>query len=755
MMRRPSTATMHGGGSGTTPRGPIVVSPVDGAEPGLMLGKCERGGREFVRDEMRNPYPTTSPRTSAFALSTPSQQTQLTGYQQVHFPSVKPIPPSSTLLKSAVINTHPDASSSSSHVHPPPSAHPNPNSSHHQPPPGLLTHSIQQILNNAYLGLLAVVETKEKKRSDKHDRAEKERSRGEKEMFERALEERNRMLRSRDEKIAHLRSAGSSKEKDTLERETLEKDVATLQSENSHLKGELFGIKSDKEEMQEEIDDLQMQVREGGSQVALRQDMERIREDNERLREERKAWVEEKAMSLREREEMIRGREHQQLQQQQSINETNNPYPYGNSTNEEIPMLSSSPTDVITASPLSFTAPLPSPSPRPSSRQADPPQLDTRDHRHAQTLPVPPLMGSLLPESHSAKSNSRSAPGEGRDSRYQAQHRPTLSLPGHLSDHNSSMSAVSPHPRSPLPHHHYPSRPSSRPSPSSATATSPNQVLSSLPFSSSSSNSRPPSRASLNINNGRKRTRDDPAVEEEGEISPLEHRHPSSIPPPPKITKRSSGREEGEIAENSGEKPSKAAKRFSSDDAATSSSSINDRGTPVHTSPPNSSSSIPPSRYGNGSSNGYSPRNPYVTPYSGNAISGVSGLPAKPRSSASGSASVEDGVFRHVQHGPQTLTPSKPVSFWKSVSSSAIADERKEEKEKDEEPKLGLKHFRLLYGEVGKDYVCRECRYIQFAIQTQDLPPVHRDAEMTEHSWKDHPERCKEILKYSTSKLTE
>ncbi|KAL0563096.1 hypothetical protein V5O48_018980, partial [Marasmius crinis-equi] len=201
---------------------------------------------------------------------------------------------------------------------------------------------------------------------------------------------------------------------------------------------------------------------------------------------------------------------------------------------------------------------------------------------------------------------------------------------------------------------------------------------------------------------------------------------------------------------NSGEKPSKAAKRFSGDDAATSSSSINDRGSLVHTSPPISSSSIPSSRYGNGS-NGHNSRNPYVTPYSGNAISGVSGLPAKPRSSAS----VEDGVFRHVQHGPQTPTPSKPVSFWKSVSSSAIADERKEkEKEKDEEPKLGLKHFRLLYEEVGKDYVCRECKSGS-PPKRKIFPQSTAMPEMTEHSWKDHPERCKEILKYSASKLTE
>ncbi|KAL0567844.1 hypothetical protein V5O48_014149 [Marasmius crinis-equi] len=83
--------------------------------------------------------------------------------------------------------------------------------------------------------------------------------------------------------------------------------------------------------------------------------------------------------------------QHQQLQQQQSINDTDNPYPYGNYTNEEIPMFLSSLTDVTTASPLPYIAPLPSPLPRPSSRQADPPQLDTRDHRHAQTLPVLPL----------------------------------------------------------------------------------------------------------------------------------------------------------------------------------------------------------------------------------------------------------------------------------------------------------------------------------------------------------------------------
>ncbi|KAL0569119.1 hypothetical protein V5O48_012855 [Marasmius crinis-equi] len=122
------------------------------------------------------------------------QQTQLTGYQQVRFPSGKPIPPSSTSPKPAVINTHPNpSSSSSSHGHPPPFTHPNSNSSHHQPPPGSLTHSFQRILNNAYHELLAVVEMKEKERSDKHDRAEKERSRGEKEMFERVPEERDRM----------------------------------------------------------------------------------------------------------------------------------------------------------------------------------------------------------------------------------------------------------------------------------------------------------------------------------------------------------------------------------------------------------------------------------------------------------------------------------------------------------------------------------------------------------------------------------
>ncbi|KAL0567178.1 hypothetical protein V5O48_014817 [Marasmius crinis-equi] len=285
------------------------------------------------------------------------------------------------------------------------------------------------------------------------------------------------------------------------------------------------------------------------------------------------------------------------------------------------------------------------------------------------------------------------------------------------------------------------------------TRTSPNQPSDLLPFSPSwpSSHTSP---NSINGNGG-KRARDDPAGTEKGEISPCEHR-PSSSTLPPKIPKRFSGIEEGEIAESSGEKPSKVAKRYSGDDVASSSSSIDYREKFVHTSPPISPSSIPSLRYGNSNSNEYAFTNLYITPYSGNSIlAGVPGLPLKPQSIASSPAPVEASVFPDLQHAFQMSTLSKPVSFRKSISSSVNANERKEkEKEKDEEPKLGLKHFRLLYEAVGKVYVCRECK--------SDSPPKHKTfplstamPEMVEHSWKEHPEWCKEVLNYSPSKLTE
>ncbi|KAL0061275.1 hypothetical protein AAF712_011893 [Marasmius tenuissimus] len=673
------------------------------------------------------------------------------GFQQVHYPSGKPISPNPK--PSVVTNTH--ATSSSTH-HGPPSAHPNPPNSAHpssssassHPPPGSLMHHFQRILNTAYLDLVTIVESKDKDRMERHDRAEREREqhRLEKEReridrLEKVLEDKDRLLLGKDEEIRELKTVPGS-----------EKEVLRLQSENTHLKGELMGLKSDKEDMLEEIDELEMKVREaagsgggGGNEdelVRLRRDVERLREEAEFMREERNRLLSMLEEREREKEEMIR--EHQQQLQQREAN--------GISSNEEIHMITTSPTDAITASPLPFaTESLPSTSPRPPSRQVE---THPHDRQHLHSLPVPPAMGGSPTEVHypssrsgrpSARDFSGSRVDERNGERMNRQERPHLSLPVPVPSSRPS-SAISPHPHSALPNHvqHHdrpPSRPSSRPSTSSASGVSPHDVVLPIPVPFGpahpppSSNPRPSSRTSLNTStNGRKRHRSD-ADDEDGEISPRDQTSKSSAALPPRLTKQLSGREDGEILEgNENPKPSKVPKRSSGDDAASSSSS---KGT----------ASAPNSHPRSSTSNGFGTKNSHATPYYDG-----SGPPSRMRPVAS--APVEDGVFRHVHQHTSQAQVSPPAPFWKGGSSSS-GGEAKISKEKEvEEPKLGLKHFQLLYDDTGKEYVCRECK-ASSPPKRKIFPMNTAMPEMTDHLWKEHAEKCREVLKYSGSKLAE
>ncbi|KAF9254966.1 hypothetical protein L218DRAFT_385939 [Marasmius fiardii PR-910] len=603
------------------------------------------------------------------------------------------------------------------------------------------TAAIQRILNAAYADLLILVD---KETSGPVHSLEKERSKREK--LERALEERDRVLRAREDEMVVLGNAlraahgapppplavvGSNPEK--------EKEMSKLLSENTHLKSELMGLKADKEEMQEEIDELTEKVGLSGGggdgSEHLREleelrsmenrrveELQMLRVEVERWRDEAQAWRQEKLRfmaDLDERDKEIRALLERRKQLEQ--NSTN--------TEQAAPMITASPTEGITASPLPFTVPL-SPSPRPNSRQS---AVDNTPH-HSSTLAVLPIMGSLPPQSPRLTTNGTGRPtsrhdvvDEGRHHqthRSQPPQRPHLTLPVPLSDERpipARPSAVSPPHSSmslPLP---TPDRPSS-------ARLSPNQL--SIPLPVPFTNSRPPSRPSLS---GRKRSREDfnaePGLRREREDVDKPEK-PSRTEPPSRPLQSPTT--------TSQEKASKVAKRHSGDDASTAS------GPPPPPAAPNDTATTP--------STPTFPtiKNPYVTH-------------PKPRPK-SGSISVEDGVFRHVQHPSRGMTVNQQFhfqqqqqqqqhtsSFWKNVPSSASATTQTK---KDEEPKLSLKHFTLLYETVGKDYICRECK-TSTTTKRKTFPDSTPFPELLEHWWQEHEDRCKEVLKYSPSKLTE
>ncbi|KAF9256647.1 hypothetical protein L218DRAFT_991337 [Marasmius fiardii PR-910] len=241
----------------------------------------------------------------------------------------------------------------------------------------------------------------------------------------------------------------------------------------------------------------------------------------------------------------------------------------------------------------------------------------------------------------------------------------------------------------------------------SSAHLSPNQL--SIPLPVPFPNSRPPSRPSLS---GRKRSREDfnakPGLRR-GREDVDKPETPSRTEPPSRLLQSP--------MTTSQEKASKVAKRHSGDDASTAS------GPPPPPAVPNDTATTP--------STPTFPtiKNPYVTH-------------PKPRPK-SGSISVEDGVFRHVQHPSRGMT--------KNVPSSASATTQTK---KDEEPKLSFKHFTLLYETVGKDFICRECK-TSTTTKRKTFPNSTLFPELLEHWWQEHEDRCKEVLKYSPSKLTE
>ncbi|KAG7096156.1 hypothetical protein E1B28_006829 [Marasmius oreades] len=656
--------------------------------------------------------------------------------------------PHSPSMKHAVLtpSQNPTGSSQSQQPHPHHPYHPPSASSSSSSAASSVTSSFQQILNTTYLDLLTVVN---KETNASIHSFEKERARREK--LERALEERDRLLRQRDEEILTLNTAlrggtgAVSVPVSTVMDQERDKDKAMskLQSDITHLKGELMGLKDDNADMQEEIEVLHRKLAAGGGDNGGGKDreVERLRvmeskhvaeitmltEQVERWREEARTWREEKMQlvgSLDETERELRAL----IEQRKQVEESSA------NAEQSVSMITTSPIDAITASPLPFTGPLPSLSPRPTSRQSN---LNSSPH-HAQSIPVPPIMGSLpstSPRNQLVTTNDTanaigrpgSRSGVVDERRHPPHHshpppRPHVSLPASLTEERPlsarPLSAVSPYPSMSLP---LPTL--EKPSPRLTSAhLSPNQLPLHLPAPSpSNSTSRPPSRPTMN---GRKRSREDANTERghrRDSGSSAAHEHEDVEKPETPSRADPSHSFPSLIVQ---EKASKVLKRNSGDDVSTSSAHSDGAGVP----------GIPTTK------------NPYLMH-----------TQLRPKS---GSLSVEDGVFRHVQHPhsksmhlsqlhyqQQQQTSS---SFWKNVPSSACSAPVK----KDEEPKLSFKHFTLLYEGVGTDYVCLQCK-VSTTTKRKAFPNTTPFPELLDHSWREHEERCKDILKYSPSKLTE